>query len=61
MSETARLAVELWAEKRNGRTQIIVQVQGEDQVEVMSWPDGFDKIQSLGDQILIPLGDTTRL
>jgi len=39
-----KLPVEFWAQKKNGRTRIMVHVEGEEPLELLSWPDGLDKM-----------------
>lgn len=53
-----QLPVKIWAEKRDGRTRIFVQVDGEQAMELLSWPDGYDKLGLTSDPPThIPLSD----
>ena len=50
-----KLPVEMWAEKFNGRTRIIVKVGNDDSIELLSWPEGYEKLGLTSDPVVIPL------
>jgi len=43
MYDPSKLAVEMWAEKRDGRVYVKLKVEGEHVMELLSWPQGFDQ------------------
>lgn len=54
MHDPSKLPVEIWAEKRDGRTRIMIKVDGDEEIEAYSWPDGF-KTPRQQPSIVIPL------
>jgi len=61
MSDDKKLPVDLWAEKRNGRTRIMVQIDGDQAMEVLSWPDGLEKLGRTSDPVVIPFSDVIEI
>ena len=61
MHDQPKLPVEIWALKRDGRTRIMVQVQGDQVMELLSWPDGLEKLGLTSDPVVIPLSDAQEI
>ena len=53
MHDPSKLPVELWAVKKNGRTRIMVQVEGDEPLELLSWADGYDKLGITSDPLKV--------
>lgn len=57
MESAAELPVRMWATKRNGWTTIVVQVENDKPIELLSWPEGFEKAASTSDPVPLVLGE----